>query len=183
MEFIGNSGPAPASAEENDDDVIGESNIWVAASDGDLDRIKELLRAGMIVNAQDENGYSPIHAAVSYSQVEVLEFLLANGADVNLKDNDGDTPLLSCEDPKIFSILKAAGADINARSSEGNGLFENVVEDENIVMIQFMIENGYVDQDKAAKAMAAIEAEHDFESFNEEDEEENGADCDDDRMV
>ena len=36
------------------------SNIWVASSDGDLERVKQLLAEGVSVNAQDELGYSPM---------------------------------------------------------------------------------------------------------------------------
>jgi hypothetical protein len=37
-----------------------EDNIWVAASNGDTNRVKELLALGISVNAQDEYGYSPM---------------------------------------------------------------------------------------------------------------------------
>jgi len=37
-----------------------EENIWTAASDGDLERVKVLLSQGISVNALDENGYSPM---------------------------------------------------------------------------------------------------------------------------
>lgn len=36
------------------------SNIWIAASDGDIDRVKQLISEGVSVNAQDETGYSPM---------------------------------------------------------------------------------------------------------------------------
>ena len=35
-------------------------NIWVAASDGDLDRVRQLLTRGVAVNARDELGYNPL---------------------------------------------------------------------------------------------------------------------------
>jgi uncharacterized protein len=36
-------------------------NIWVASSDGDLDRVKFLIeQEGVSVNSQDESGYSPM---------------------------------------------------------------------------------------------------------------------------
>ena len=61
-------------------------NIWTAASDGDVDRVKELIEIeGVNPNAQDENGYSPLHAASSYGEIETLEYLLSIGADVNIR--------------------------------------------------------------------------------------------------
>lgn len=40
---------------------MSDDNIWVAASDGKLDRVKVLvLEGGVSVNAQDEQGYSAL---------------------------------------------------------------------------------------------------------------------------
>ncbi len=38
-----------------------KENIWIASSDGDLQRVTEILAEGSVsVNAQDETGYSPL---------------------------------------------------------------------------------------------------------------------------
>jgi hypothetical protein len=42
------------------DDDLEEDNIWVAVSNGDLDRVKEMLASGVSPNSQDEHGYSPL---------------------------------------------------------------------------------------------------------------------------
>lgn len=42
------------------DEDFEANNIWVAVSNGDLDRVKEMLASGVSVNAQDEHGYSPL---------------------------------------------------------------------------------------------------------------------------
>ena len=50
-------------------------NIWVAATNGDVDVVRNFLLTGIDVNIQDENtGNSPIHSAASYGQVEMIEF-------------------------------------------------------------------------------------------------------------
>lgn len=37
-------------------------NIWVAASDGKMDLVVEMITSGKYnVNAQDENGYTPLY--------------------------------------------------------------------------------------------------------------------------
>jgi hypothetical protein len=36
------------------------TNIWVASSDGSIQRVRELLKEGTCINVQDENGYSPM---------------------------------------------------------------------------------------------------------------------------
>jgi len=68
-----------------DPELLSEGeNIWTAASDGDIDRVRELIESGMSPNAQDEAGYSPLHAASSYGEVPLIHYLLSVGADVNI---------------------------------------------------------------------------------------------------
>lgn len=37
-----------------------KENIWIAASDGDIFRVKELIEEGVSPNAKDEYGYTPM---------------------------------------------------------------------------------------------------------------------------
>ncbi|KAJ1796759.1 hypothetical protein LPJ59_003548 [Coemansia sp. RSA 2399] len=96
------------------------SNIWIAASDGDLDRVKEIVKGDkQQVNAKDENGYTPLHAAASWKHIDLLKYLIANGGNVNIVDADGDTPLHICEDVECAQILLDNGADPNIENHEG----------------------------------------------------------------
>ncbi|KAI9503385.1 ankyrin repeat-containing domain protein, partial [Coemansia spiralis] len=95
-------------------------NIWVASSDGDLDRVKEIVEADKTkVNAKDENGYTALHAASSWKRLDVLNYLIENNGDVNITDCDGDTPLHICEDVECAQLLLDHGADPNAKNHEG----------------------------------------------------------------
>jgi hypothetical protein len=129
MEFVSQEGEASS----------GE-NIFIAASDGDLARVQQLIGEGTSVNAQDESGYSPLHAAASYGHTELIEFLLSAGATVDLEDADGDTPLLCAEEPEVFELLVRHGADRLKRNKQGEGIFEKLLDDENEVMMKYVIE-------------------------------------------
>jgi ankyrin repeat protein len=37
-----------------------DANIWVAASDGELEKVKQFLASGVDINAKDEFGYTPL---------------------------------------------------------------------------------------------------------------------------
>ena len=125
------------------DFVAGDENIWVAASDGDLDRVRHLVEVeGISVNVQDEAGYSPLHAAASYGETKVLEYLLPQGGDVTIRDEDGDTPLLVCEQPEVYEMLIAAGSDAGETNTNGHGLMDILMEDENEVMINYLVSKG-----------------------------------------
>ncbi|ORZ14731.1 ankyrin repeat-containing domain protein [Absidia repens] len=94
-------------------------NIWVAAGDGQLERLKELVEGGAEPNAKDDFGYTPIHAAVSYNHKEILDYLLNNGGDINVEDFDKDTPLYVCETTDMARFLLDRGADASHKNREG----------------------------------------------------------------
>lgn len=70
-----------------------DENIWIAAGDGDLEKVQQYVAAGASVDAQDTNGYTPLAAAASYSRHAVLGWLLERGAAPNLGDSEGARPL------------------------------------------------------------------------------------------
>ncbi|KAI0734186.1 ankyrin [Fomitopsis betulina] len=97
-----------------------ESNIWIAAGDGDLNRVRELIEGqALSANIPDENTYTPMHAAASYGQIHVLDYLVTQGGDVNVTDGDGDTPLYVVENIETAQWLVEHGATVQMQNSEG----------------------------------------------------------------
>ncbi|KIY43961.1 ankyrin [Fistulina hepatica ATCC 64428] len=105
--------------------VKAPSNIWVAAGDGDLARVKVSISP----NAPDLHTYTPMHAAASYGRHEVLEYLISKGGDVNATDEDGDTPLYTVEDVATAQLLVRHGATIDRTNAEGVSPIEHLEED------------------------------------------------------
>ncbi|KAI9596594.1 ankyrin repeat-containing domain protein [Syncephalis fuscata] len=95
------------------------SNIWIAAGEGDSERVQTLLNDGINVNVADDNGYTALHAAASYDRLEMVKLLLDHGADANCTDADGDTPLFACETIQCVEALLAGGANPALRNDEG----------------------------------------------------------------
>jgi len=54
-----------------------------AASIGNLEEVKELLKSGVNVNARNDKGSAPLMTAASGGSSVIVRFLLDNGADVN----------------------------------------------------------------------------------------------------
>ncbi|KAK0500539.1 ankyrin repeat-containing domain protein, partial [Armillaria luteobubalina] len=104
-------------------------NIWIAAGDGDLARVQELVLAGTLPNIPDEFTYTPMHAAASYGHIDILEFLLAHGGDINITDDDGETPLYVVEDVVTTRWLIDHGAVIDRTNKEGVSPIESLAED------------------------------------------------------
>ena len=66
--------------------------LHLAAWDNKTEEAKQLLAAGVDVDARDVNGSTPLHYAAYAFGGDIIPVLLAAGADVNAKDNDGCTP-------------------------------------------------------------------------------------------
>ena len=67
-------------------------SIHEAASDGNIEVVKQHLEAGADVNVKDTIGLTPLHMAAGDGRKEVAELLIAKGAEVNAKI-EGMTPL------------------------------------------------------------------------------------------
>ncbi|GLB40205.1 putative ankyrin repeats (many copies) [Lyophyllum shimeji] len=107
-----------------------EKNIWVAAGDGDLARVKELVeQQSLDPNIPDPFTYTPMHAAASYGQLAVLEYLISRGGNVNVTDEDGDTPLYTVENVETARFLVDQGAIVHRRNKEGVSPIEHLSED------------------------------------------------------
>ncbi|KAG2236854.1 hypothetical protein INT48_002667 [Thamnidium elegans] len=96
-----------------------QDNLWVAAGDGQLDRVKELVETGVDVNSHDQFGYTAMHAAVSYGQIDIVKYLLEKGANVNIEDFEKDTPLYVAETVEMAQLLLDHGADPKRVNEEG----------------------------------------------------------------
>jgi len=99
--------------------LVGK-NIWVAAGDGDLSRVRELIEHEFISpNVPDLFTYTPMHAAASYGHLDILTYLISKGGDVNVTDEDGDTPLYTVENSETARFLIDNGADPTWQNNEG----------------------------------------------------------------
>ena len=62
--------------------------IHIAAGNGDLEAVKEMLGADpKLLNAGNEQGRGPLHMAAFSGRQEVAAFLLDRGADINMADS------------------------------------------------------------------------------------------------
>ncbi|BFZ58441.1 hypothetical protein PYCC9005_005503 [Savitreella phatthalungensis] len=112
--------------------VAPGQNIFIAASDGDAERVVTLLSSGDVyVNGHDANGYTILHAAASYGHLELLRLLVReHGGDINLEDFEGDTPLYVVEDRETARVIvEELGGDTAHRNKEGLTALEYLVEE------------------------------------------------------
>ncbi|KAJ6619699.1 hypothetical protein B0H10DRAFT_2216539 [Mycena sp. CBHHK59/15] len=111
-------------------------NIWVAAADGDLVRVRQLVEdeCNIVSECPRRIHIHPdvvsllvlpavvtLHQAcrASYGQLQILEYLISRGGDVNVQDGDGDTPIYTVENVETAQFLVNHGATLDMRNAEG----------------------------------------------------------------
>ena len=93
-----------------------EIDIWAAALEGDLGKVKSALESGVKVNSTDKDGRTALMYAAYDGRTEIINLLLSKGAGVNLQDNAGRTALMMASSgpfPSAVSILLDNFADPN----------------------------------------------------------------------
>lgn len=81
---------------DNDDEREKNTELFSAIRNGNLQKVQELLKAGVKVNIIDKNNKdnTPLHYAVERDKKEIVEKLLQEWkADINAKNNRDNTPL------------------------------------------------------------------------------------------
>jgi ankyrin repeat protein len=100
-----------------------EAMLLDASSEGDIDALRRLLRAGEDIEVRDGARRTPLLLAVRANQVEAARLLIEAGADINAKDAIQDTPFLYAAAEGRNEILRrmlASGrADLTATNRFG----------------------------------------------------------------
>lgn len=98
---------APSAAE-----VAGYEGLHLAAHQGDLAAIRNLIAARANLDARDGNGRTPVHVAAFASNEATLEALAVGGADMNALDDqayDVVTIAAVANDPDMVALALRLG--------------------------------------------------------------------------
>ncbi|KAI2503233.1 hypothetical protein MHU86_11256 [Fragilaria crotonensis] len=107
------------SLSENDQSLIKN------ASYGDLEEVRDLLRAGANVNAQRDDGTTALYIASQVGSANVVRELLQNDkVDVNLQRSDGSTALYIASkknhEEVVRLLLQNNKVDANLKCTDGS---------------------------------------------------------------
>ena len=94
--------------------------IWFqAASESDLNTLKQSLTEGVDINAVDDKQNTALHLATKAAQLEIMSFLIAQGAALDLQNDWLSTPLhLTEKNMASIRLLLEAGADPNIKDKD-----------------------------------------------------------------
>ena len=101
---------------------VTNSAIHEAAKDGDLEKVKALLKSNPdCVLSKGTDDATPLHWAALNGHKEVAALLLANKAEVNAKSKSGGMPLHTAAFrgyKDLAALLLADGADVNGKAND-----------------------------------------------------------------
>ncbi|XP_060092561.1 ankyrin repeat domain-containing protein 31-like [Heteronotia binoei] len=112
-------------------DIFGQTLLHRAVIDGDLDRIRAVIKAGAVVNAKDYAGWTALHEASLAGFFEATNELLKAGADVNCKGYEQVTPLHDAVKEghyKVAELLLWYGADPLFKHEKGGCALEEATD-------------------------------------------------------
>lgn len=101
--------------------VAGQADLFEAARNKDVSRLKQILAGGADVNTRDDKGQTPLHVATEEDASDVVAALLAAGALPILTDWRGVGPLaiaVSKKNEQVASLLRGALGPESADSCE-----------------------------------------------------------------
>lgn len=99
-----------------------KAGALTAVAARDLDRLRQVLRAGANPNATTDGGLTALGQAVVQGDIEFVAALVDSGADVSRAGPGGHAPLhlaSTWNEPQIARFLLARGADPNAPGRDG----------------------------------------------------------------
>jgi hypothetical protein len=115
--------PDDAEEEEEEGEEPGkETTIISAASNGSVDRLKELLADGADVNEADEEGRTALHWSAGYSEIECMKALIEAKCDINAVDENSNTALSYAAgygNEDAVKLLLDHKADVLVKNAEG----------------------------------------------------------------
>ena len=98
------------------------SDLYDAARDGDLERVKVLVEQRADMEKASSSGWTPLIVASYWGRLEVVRYLLEQGANRDKATNSGWTSLHYAARNghlEIAKLLMVYGADLNARNNRG----------------------------------------------------------------
>ena len=95
----------------------------IAAGQGYVECLKELIDVGCEVNQQDEDGNTALMNVVRLGNFDCVEEMLRADVDVNVTDEDGNTPLMmmavNFSNVTLVNLLLNKGAEVNLKNNDG----------------------------------------------------------------
>ncbi|KAH9121909.1 hypothetical protein LEN26_010465 [Aphanomyces euteiches] len=123
----------------------GDTALKVAAQNGHVEIVHELLAHGANVSSANKYGESPLHWAAWYGFLPVVKELLAKNASVDMTNEIGNTPLqwaANCGHLDVVQGLLAHHASVNAANEMGFTALHWASENGHLDIVKVLLAHG-----------------------------------------
>ncbi|WP_353279010.1 ankyrin repeat domain-containing protein [Wolbachia endosymbiont (group B) of Longitarsus flavicornis] len=107
--------------------------------------MKDSVKQGADINAEDKDGNTPLHNAASKGYLNVVKYLIEKGANLEAKDHDGRTPIYDASWNGHLDIVKCLiekGVNVNATDKNGWTPLHWAASKGNLEIAKSLIEKG-----------------------------------------
>ncbi len=105
--------------------------LHYAATHGQLETMRVLLKYKINIDSRDETGLTPLHCAAVWDRIDAAGMLLDAGAKLDVLDNFRDSPvhLAAMHDrPAMIEFLAGRGANLRLLNKEGKSALDLAIE-------------------------------------------------------
>lgn len=131
---------------KNSANSINNEEFVNAAIQGNLDKVKTLIKNGANIDAIDNRGVTALIGASTSGKLEVVKYLITQGANINvtLKNNGINALMMASAGGhlEVVKFLVANGANINAKTNDGGTALMMASAYGHIEVMNYLIENG-----------------------------------------
>ncbi|XP_078575768.1 uncharacterized protein LOC144861671 [Branchiostoma floridae x Branchiostoma japonicum] len=131
--------------------ITGATSLFVAAQEGHVEVVQQLLKAGADVEKARQGGATPLYIAAQNGHVEVVQQLLKAGAEVDKARQTGATPLYIAAQNghvEVVQQLLKAGAEVDKAKQDGATPLLIAAEEGHVEVVQQLLKAG-AEVDKA----------------------------------
>lgn len=144
--------------------VINNDDLVNAAIQGNLDKVKILIKNGAKINTRDSRGTLPLVGASTTGRLEVVKFLISQGADVNAsanlnRNNNINALMIASANGhlEVVKILVENGANVNAKTNDGGTALMMASAYGHLKIVDYLIENGADTSAKDSEGKTALD--------------------------
>ena len=137
----------------NDTQAQRQKPLNQAVADGDIERVKSEIAAGVDINSKYIMGWTLLHIAINKKHADIAQLLIDKGADLNIRDNRGRTPLILAVEKgqkEVIGQLIAKGAKVNEMDAQGNNALSLATKSNQTEIVELLKKNGAQEPDPQA---------------------------------
>ena len=125
-------------------DRVKRMDMYDAAQNGELKRVKELVKHGKDIEKRDSPDGTPLWVAAEFGYVDIVRYLVEQGADIE-SFGRGETPLMAAcrtDNLDVVRYLVEQGADMEKNGNSNWTPLIYAVYNDRVNVVRYLLEQG-----------------------------------------